>query len=72
MDGVGGINGNVPTGSTNQPQQSKTPSQPSAVSAEEQAAFEQAVEQLAVAELLTDFFVVEQPIIDEINKESSK
>lgn len=72
MDAVGGINANAPAGTTNQPQQSKTTSQSSAVSAEEQAAFDQAVNQLAVAELLTDFFVVEQPIIDEINKESSK
>lgn len=67
MDSIGPVPG---AGSTQQP---SAPNSPQAgASAEEQAIFDQAVQEMAAAELLTDHFVVTQPILDDINKESSK
>jgi len=37
-----------------------------------QAAFDAAILEIAATEILTDHFVVTQPILDEINKESAK
>ncbi len=44
----------------------------SGANAADQAAFDQAIFDIASSELLTDHFVVTQPILDDINKESSK
>ena len=72
MDSTGGVNGNVPSEAANGQQAAEAGSEQAGPSAEDQAAFNKAVEEAAAGELLTDYFVVEQPMIDEINKQSSK
>ena len=53
--------------------QSPAPDAPEAgTNAATQAAFDAAVLEIAATEILTDHFVVTQPILDEINKESAK
>ncbi|MEZ5932777.1 MAG: hypothetical protein R3F54_12610 [Alphaproteobacteria bacterium] len=70
MNPVGGAPPVAPSGG--QQQATTSAAGQNGLSAEEQAAFNQAIQDFAVGELLTDHFVVEQPIIDEINKESAK
>ncbi|MGI9506686.1 MAG: hypothetical protein ACR2RE_26895 [Geminicoccaceae bacterium] len=72
MDSTGGVTGNVPSEAANGQQAAEAGSEQAGPSAEDQAAFNKAVEEAAAGELLTDYFVVEQPMIDEINKQSSK
>lgn len=67
------MNPTSPVGGTDTVQQSSTSNNGQAsTSPADQAAFDQAILDIAAAELLTDHFVVTQPILDDINKESAK
>jgi len=72
MDSNVGVNATGPSETTTAQQPAEAGSEQTGPTAEEQAAFNKAVEEAAAGELLTDYFVVEQPMIDEINKQSSK
>jgi hypothetical protein len=68
MDGPAPVGG---AGTTPQPSNGNA-GQSAADAAAQKAAFDQAIFDIGAAELLTDHFVVTQPILDDINKESSK
>lgn len=71
MENTGGVNSNVPSEAANGQQPAEASSQQTGPTPEEEAAFNKAIEEAAIGELLTDYFVVEQPMIDEVNKASS-